>query len=190
MGQLEEKVRKRNRKANLKKFILSSVMAVGLLGVVMVAPNVLSAIKKAGFSPIKRQKESIKLSRDRLVKKGLLKYEGSFLKLTQKGEDVLRRLELVNFQLKKPRRWDGKWRVLIFDIPEKRKMVREQIRTMLIRIGFIRLQDSVWVYPYDCEDVTVLLKADFKVGKDLLYMIVESIEYDTALRKHFSLGLS
>ena len=54
-------------------------------------------------------------------------------------------------------------------------------------IGFIRLQNSVWVYPYDCEDLITLLKADFRVGKDVLYLVVEAMENDKEIRKHFRL---
>ncbi len=54
-------------------------------------------------------------------------------------------------------------------------------------LGFARLQDSVWVYPYDCEDLMALLKADLKIGMAVLYMIVEHIENDKHLRAHFSL---
>jgi len=77
--------------------------------------------------------------------------------------------------------------VLIFDIPEKRKGTREKVRRTLISLGFERLQDSVWVFPYDCEDLITLLKVDFKIGKDILYLVVESLEYDLPLRKKFGL---
>ena len=50
-----------------------------------------------------------------------------------------------------------------------------------------RLQDSVWVYPYDCEDIIGLLKTDIGVGKDLLYMIADEIENDRHLRENFGL---
>ena len=109
------------------------------------------------------------------------------LRLTAKGEQVLRRLELHDFKLRKPKRWDRKWRILIFDIPERRKGLRQKIRYTLKAIGFVRLQDSVWAYPYDCEDLVTLLKADFKVGKDLLYLIVDSLEYDKPLKEYFGL---
>jgi hypothetical protein len=48
----------------------------------------------------------------------------------------------------------------------------------------------VWVYPYDCEDLITLLKADFKIGKDLLYVITESIENDKWLRQSFGFPVS
>ena len=87
----------------------------------------------------------------------------------------------------RPKRWDRKWRILIFDIPEYRKGLRDKIRRTLGVIGFVRLQDSVWVYPHDCEDLIAFLKADFRVGKDMLYMIVEELEGDGHLKRHFGL---
>ena len=184
MGKMEKESKRRANRIKIKKMILQTVATAGLISVAMVAPNILVSLKKLGLIP---KRLNIKRSRDSLVNKGLLYYDGNFLKLTQKGERELRRIQLTDFYFKKPKKWDNKWRVLIFDIPEKRRKIRENIRTTLVSIGFIRLQNSVWVYPYDCEDYINLLKADLKIGKDLLYMIVDSIEYDKNLRKIFSL---
>ena len=187
MGELERRSRKKTQRANVQKIVLTSVAAAGVLSVALVAPNVLGAMAKLGLLPSARQNEIIKRSRTRLVKRGLLVYQDNKLRLTPKGEAVLRMLELHEFRLKRPKRWDGKWRVLVFDIPEKRKKTREQVRKTLLVIGFIRLQDSVWIYPYDCEDLLTLLKADFKVGKDMLYMVVDQLEYDAPLKTRFNL---
>jgi DNA-binding transcriptional regulator PaaX len=174
-------------RANLKKIILSTVAVAGAVGIAAVAPQALGAMAQLGLVPAKRQKEFINNSRSRLVHKGLLAYSDGLLRLTPRGEKVLQALEVRDFQLKKPKRWDGKWRVLIFDIPERRKGTREQVRRTLLRIGFTRLQDSVWVYPYDCEDLITFLKADFHIGKDVLYMVVDALENDQSLKRHFSL---
>lgn len=160
----------------------------GIISVGLVAPNVLGAIGKLGLLPNRRQKESINRSRDRLIEQGLLKYEDEKIRLTPRGEFVLCKLESNEYQIQKPHRWDGRWRVLIFDIPEKRRKLRDQIRRSLIDIGFVRVQNSVWIYPYDCEDLVTLLKADFRIGKDLLYLVVEHMEYDIAYKKHFGLS--
>ena len=91
------------------------------------------------------------------------------------------------FRLKRPRRWDGKWRVLIFDIPESNRFIRATIRQTLAAVGFICLQGSVWIYPYPCEEFVALLKADLRIGKRLLYMIVEELESDGWLKEKFNL---
>ena len=187
MGQLETESKKRTQRANLKKIILNTVAVAGALSVMAVAPNALGAMAKLGLVPTKRQKEFINTSRSRLVRKGLLVYKDGLLYVTPEGEKALRALEVRDFQLKRPKRWDGKWRVLIFDIPEKRKGTRERVRLTLLQIGFVRLQDSVWVYPYDCEDLITFLKADFHIGKDVLYMVVDALENDRPLKHHFAL---
>lgn len=187
MGRQEQESKKRTRRANLRKLILATVGIAGLLGVAAVAPNVIGAMGKLGLLPSKRQGEFIRTSRERLVRQGLLVYHGRLIRLTPAGKRALRRMQLEDYGSKKPKRWDRKWRVLIFDIPERRRRLRETVRRALATIGFERLQDSVWVYPYDCEDLIILLKADFHVGKDMLYLIVDSIENDRHLRQQFGL---
>ena len=193
MGRLEQESRKRTRKANLQKAILSSIFALGGLSVALIAPKMTKVLSRIEPEFMKNRfgKYSFNRSWNRLQSAGLICFEktqkGNFVYLTQKGEAKLRQLELRDYKLKKPKRWDGKWRLLTFDIKEKRKSLREKIRYTLKRIGFLRLQDSVWVYPYDCEDLIMLLKADFKIGKDVLYVIADSIENDIPLRRNFGI---
>jgi len=104
--------------------------------------------------------------------------------LTPKGDRYVQR-ELIRSTA--PKHWDKKWRIVIFDIPEKRKAKRHILRDSLIKIGFIKLQQSVWIYPYDCEELVVLLKADFQLGKEALYLIVDTLENDSSLKMHFHL---
>jgi len=99
----------------------------------------------------------------------------------------LAKWQRTNYKIKIPKKWDKKWRVIIFDIPEKKRKIRDHIREILIATGFIRLQDSVWVYPYDCEDVIGLIKTELRIGRYLLYMIVDQIEDDRFLRMDFDL---
>ena len=190
MGKLEIQSAKRTRKGDMQRAVLMTVAAAGFLSMALLAPNALQALAKLGILDIrgKRRKELINRSRDRLLDAGLLmRDERGYLRLSPKGEAKLRQLELHNYQLKKPKRWDMKWRLLIFDIPERRRYTREKVRNTLQMIGFERLQDSAWVYPYDCEDLVTLLKVDFKIGKDLLYIITDGIENDLMLRKRFGL---
>ena len=187
MGVLEQSSRKRTRNKNLQKIVLQTVAAAGFLSVALLAPNALQALRQVGLFPKHRQKEIFNSSRNRLVKAGLLAYEGKFIRLTAKGEAKLRQLERHDYKLARPKRWDKKWRVLIFDVPEKCRDIRDKVRNTITTLGFMRLQKSVWVYPYDCEDFINLIKADFKIGKDLLYLIVDSIENDREIRNYFQL---
>jgi hypothetical protein len=189
MGEIERKGKKRALKRNLKGIILKSIAAAGLIGIAIAAPNMLGALRKYGLTQSPYDYGNIVRARKRLIKQGLVSYEGSVLRLTDKGSRFLQLLEAKETLGKKPRRWDGRWRVLIFDIPEYRKNLRNKVRDIIRTVGFTQLQKSVWAYPYDTEDLVILLKADLKIGKDMLYMIVDELEYDSPLRKHFNLPI-
>ncbi len=75
----------------------------------------------------------------------------------------------------------------MFDIAEKRKAIRIRFREAMREAGFLHLQDSVWVYPHNCDDFIQLLKADLHLGREVLYVIVERMDNDAWVRKHFKL---
>ncbi|MFA6552143.1 MAG: hypothetical protein WCT19_01430 [Candidatus Paceibacterota bacterium] len=191
MGNMEKELKRKIRIGKIQKIILNGLKAVGLLGLVIIAPNMIRALSKLGMLP-KNGKMAYK-SLNRLCSCGLVKFVEEngkkYLRLTEKGKLELVLIEAKNFKLIKPKKWDGKWRIIIFDIPEGRKWLREKIRRTLNAIGFVKLQKSVWVYPYDCEDLITLLKLDFKVGKDILYIIADTVENDKNLKKSFGLQL-
>jgi len=184
----------REKYAKVQKVILGTLFAAGVVSLTVFAPNAIQVLKMfdGGRKRKKDPKYVVRNSINRLKEKGYISFEktarGTFARLTSKGEARLRLIEAHDFNIKKPARWDGKWRIIIFDIKEKRKGLRDKIRLTLTSIGFVRLQDSVWVYPYSCEDLIVLLKADFKIGKDVLYIIADSIENDGGLKEHFGLS--
>ncbi|MDO8565075.1 MAG: hypothetical protein Q7R67_00380 [bacterium] len=187
MGKIEEKSRERGNRRHLQRLILEVIADVGMLSVALMAPNVAKAMHKLGMAPRKRQGEYVSSSASKLVKRGLLYYDGKRYCMTSKGEDILRRWEFANFRLERPKKWDKKWRVIIFDIPERKRLIRDQIRDLFKTAGFYHLQDSVWVYPYDCEDILTLLKSEMGVGKNVLYLIVDELENDKHLRNFFDL---
>jgi DNA-binding transcriptional regulator PaaX len=187
MGEIEVEGRRQSRRNLLRHIILSSVQAAGLLTIMAVAPNVVGALHKLGIVKTNRQEESARRSFKKLLDQRCIELVDGRARLTRKGEMELFRLKGLATLVQKPKHWDRKWRVLIFDVPEYRRPIRDKIRRTLDSIGFARLQDSVWIYPYDCEDLIILLKADFKIGKDVLYLVVESLEGGASLRKRFGL---
>src|SRR3989344_7352891 len=189
MGRLETEVRHQIRRTKINNALIATAAVVGGVAVAAIAPNVLGAVTKSKY--FRQRKYQLKSSLSRLISAGYLVLinDGGRkrIRLTHKGEKYAALMGEGKLVPKKPRRWDQKWRLLIFDIPERRRKTRTQIRATLVSLGFSRLQDSVWVYPYDCEDLITLLKADFKIGKDVLYVIADKIEYDAPLRAKFGL---
>lgn len=189
MGELEERERKRIRNTKIVRAVLTTVCVAvaGGLNPQMLVRGVLKELK----TPERKRRavqSTIIQARKRLIEQGLLEWENDRLRLTKEGKKMLQLFSVKDFKLKVPKRWDKKWRILIFDVREERKILREKIRRTLSSIGFVRLQDSVWIYPYSCEDLITLLKADFKVGKELIYIIADEIENDSWLKEKFCLN--
>lgn len=72
--------------------------------------------------------------------------------LTPKALEKILKLDIEKSDKKKRR--DGKWQMIIWDIPENFKKTRERFRTALRLLGYQQLQKSVWVNPYDVEKQT------------------------------------
>ena len=192
MGNLEQSVKRKIRLAKIQKAILYTIIAVGVLSSPFAATKILKELRRGGWKETKRNPHyTINNSIKHLLQSNLIYFEetpkGKFIRLTKEGESYLRLYTEFGHQLSKPKKWDGKWRIVIFDICEERKTLREKLRNTLREIGFIHLQHSVWVYHYDCEDFITMLKVDFKVGKDILYIIADKIENDFGLRQRFGL---
>ncbi len=183
-----------SRDSNIQEVVMKALMGAGLISLALVAPNALKLLKSVISSKQREYKKSYINNRviKNLKQKGLITFEntskGTFVKLTSKGESVVEKLKYGSLQIKKQKRWDKKWRVIMFDIKENRRKTRDLFRRQLQGLGFIQIQKSVWVYPYPCDSVVKLLKADLAVGKDILYMTVETLENDGWLRKEFGLG--
>ncbi len=189
MGTLEKENKKQIRATKIQKAVLATIAIAGVISVAAIAPNVLQVLKLFGADKkSKKYKDSIYNSRRRLIENSLVEYtKNGLLTLTPQGIKTLSRFERHEFKIEKPKKWDKKWRILIFDIQERKRKVRDQIRITLNQIGFVKLQNSVWVYPYDCEDLITLLKADFSIGREVLYIIADKIENEKPLLSHFRL---
>ncbi|OHA90333.1 MAG: hypothetical protein A3F53_00030 [Candidatus Zambryskibacteria bacterium RIFCSPHIGHO2_12_FULL_48_10] len=187
MGKLEEENKKIIRRTEIQEAILLTVASGGRLGASLLVPRVLNILLDLDLPSSPRKNEVIRSTASRLRSKGLIKFEHGHYELAKDGKEILERWRREDFKLKKPKKWDKKWRVIIFDIPERKKAIRDEVREIFKQAGFYHLQDSVWVYPYDCEDVIGLLKTDYGIGRDLLYIIADQIENDKYLRMEFDL---
>ncbi len=107
----------------------------------------------------------------RLRERGLIDFvsnEKLALRLTEKGKDLIS-WNSLNISSKK---WDGKWRIVCFDIPEERRIARDLLRSKLKELGFVQWQKSLWAVKKDC---TVMLRKFIKdVGIGDWVMVIES----------------
>ena len=109
----------------------------------------------------------------------------SFFHLTPKGRlSILKFLHLENIRSKK---WDGRWRIAIFDIPEGRKKTREYLRHKLKYLGFSALQESVYITPYPVTAELDHWLSERGMRKYFRYLTVTEIDNEESLKKDFGL---
>ena len=187
---MEISSRKRKKRQDIQNAVLATIAIAGLLAWTAVAPNTLQLLR---YLPKEKWNLAYRArtAAGRMVVKGYATWvekDGKkYLRLTNAGHKALA-LEQAKVALKnQKKKWDGRWRMIVFDVPERRRKVRNRLRAVMREVGFVRLQDSVWMYPYDCEDFVALLKAELKIGKDVLYAIADTIEHDKSLRRQFNL---
>jgi hypothetical protein len=178
----------RAKRARVRDAVLLSLYGGAAVAMMVAMPNAVRLLKY--IDPQSRRKRDpnsrIREAFRRLEGSGLIgKDARGRYALTEKGRHAA---ALSAFLAKpKPRRWDGKWRIVIFDVWERRRKVRDELRRRLQGAGFVRLQDSVWVTPYPCEDLIAYVRTELKLGPGLLYIIADGIEGEARLRRRFKL---
>lgn len=184
------------RKMALQRNILKFLYAGGILTTALVAPKLLSLLGPPDRSKPRRKElyQRLTEARYRLKQRGLIQEEKrggrTYLRLTEKGSASIEKILAREYRIPGQIRWDGKWRILVFDIRENRKRARNLLRRLLKGVGFVRLQDSVWVYPYPCDEFMELVRAHLASGVgELRSFVAEALESDRHLREHFDLEI-
>ena len=86
-----------------------------------------------------------------------------------------------------PERWDGSWRVVAYDFPEEERSRRNSLRYILSKSGYLQIQKSVWIFPYDVSLLTELLAKDVIIAKHTVFMKA-SVSGDKKHKKHFKIS--
>lgn len=126
------------------------------------------------------------LYRSKFIDKDIDK-NGLMLSLTEKGKLKALNYQLYNIKNKKEK-WDGRWRMVAFDIPEKYKRGRDALRQRLKNIGFCELQKSIFVTPYNCKKEMMLLIEFSKLDKYVRFGVLEFIDNENYFKKVFKLS--
>ena len=177
--------------ANATEIALAMVAVVGILAVGAMAPNVVQLLKSypqtKHYSPKQLRKAYHNLKSTGLIEIKINQQGESLVCLTKKGEQKLTNLDLDNLIIAKPKKWDGKWQVLMFDLPVRFRKAREALRWKIKDLGFLQLQKSVWVYPYPCIEELLFVAEFFGVTKYIEILTVEKVLRETELKKYFDL---
>jgi len=113
-----------------------------------------------------------------------LKNGQKFLEITKHGQ-----IRTLIFKATRQRqvKWDGKWRLVTFDIPEDFRNERNKLRKLLRTAGFFKLQASVFISPYQLNREAISYLKETGLVDYIRILRVDEIDYDKDLKKHFNL---
>lgn len=194
--------KKRKNSENIDNHPLSLTVAKTLLAVLAdITTGTIKAFFPHPYSHIFCEHAHKKLDRDSvyaglyyLKKRGLIKVyrkngEQNFI-LThvgkKKSQPCRTTFKFADFFIGPSKHhWDGKWRILIFDIPEKLRRYRDFLRTELSSLGFYQLQKSVWVHPLPIPEAFWKEVIDPGLLSFVRIGVLESINQEAELKDYF-----
>ncbi|MFH1750037.1 MAG: CRISPR-associated endonuclease Cas2 [bacterium] len=167
--------------------ILDSLI-VGLDKAITITEDIIYPYK--GFDPRKLYRKNynyLKANRNLEEKQYIEKIGKDKFQITLLGKLEILKVQnrKINFELKD---WDGKWRILAFDIPEKKRRIREKLREYLIILGFKLIQKSIWITPQKIDFHELQPLFEEKIKEKLLFIITDKISEEKEMRKFFGLG--
>ncbi|MEK7629135.1 MAG: hypothetical protein AAB394_01250 [Patescibacteria group bacterium] len=107
--------------------------------------------------------------------------------LTDKGKQRAITFNIDNMEIKKPNIWDKKWRIILFDIPEKKRQARDVLRETIKRLGFYEYQKSVFIHPYPCQDEIDYIVEYYEIRQYVRIVTATELDNEIHLKKIFGL---
>lgn len=160
----------RSMKLRLLAFI--ALEGIGFL----FAPNVWSKRRLMGYGSGYLSTSVYRLEREGLIHRRKAA-KGFILELTKEGKNFLEKKKAaLSRDRSRSKKWDGKWRFLIFDIPEKSRKFRDEFRKTLKTLGFGMIQKSVWISPHNHDARMKKLINSSTLAEHIHFFTVEKIE--------------
>ncbi|KKP32809.1 MAG: hypothetical protein A2312_04440 [Candidatus Staskawiczbacteria bacterium RIFOXYB2_FULL_32_9] len=172
--------------------ILSVLILASLMTIAITSPYFIVNLLKEFKGLRKYPKKKVYDTFYRLREQGLIKFENSggqiFISLTEKGKRKVGWMQINDLKIEKSKKWDKKWRMVMFDIAQMKRQYREALRGKLKQLGFYLFQKSIWVIPYECKKQINMLKKFFGLKDSEIRLItIDDIGEDRELRNFFKL---
>jgi hypothetical protein len=181
--------------ATATKLLLASLALGGIAFTGAVLPvifKMFEGLRDHQGNSVKYSKKKVANALATLKRKKLIKItkekDGKFsVKLTNQGRKRLVKMSLESVSIKKPKKWDGKWRIVFFDIPVEFDAARGALRYKMKEMGFKQFQKSVWIIPFECEDEILFISEIFGVEKYVEIITTEKILHEESIKKAFKI---
>jgi DNA-binding transcriptional regulator PaaX len=182
----------RKPKSEIVKDLFKWLLMAGVIYLAASSPYFVLDLQKNFKRWRKYQRKDISNTFARLKRKGYINIEKKnhqiYISLTEQGRKKAGWFQIDALKIKRPKKWDKKYRIVIFDISQLKKIYREALRGKLKELGFYPFQKSVWLHAFDCRDEIELLKEFFGLSDEEMRLIIaEDIGKDTKIKQFFKI---
>jgi hypothetical protein len=132
-----------------------------------------------------RYNRAVATLRKRRYAKLIRKGDQLVLEVTADGERRLAKMQIDTLRIAPQKRWDKKWRIILFDIPEKQHYSRKLLRQKLAALGFFQFQQSAFVCPYPCEDELDVITQYLNIQEFVTFFTTDSLGYQEINALHY-----
>lgn len=168
--------------------ILTVLELGAVVGTSLVAPNLLQVVGKS-LGKNEKQKELRTvihyMKRQRLI---TVSESGDqyTVTITTKGRKRSLQARFDELSIETPEKWDERWRLVMFDIPERHATSRKALTNKLQQLGFQLIQKSVWIHPFPCQEVVEVCKVVYpNIGPYTIYLEADYVSDQYTLLKQF-----
>lgn len=188
------KCTKRSKPINV---LLDTLEGAGVISLSLIAPNLAKGFGKTyiGYLDKKQKNREAKYLLNYMKRQDLINIEevggGQInIRITSKGRLRLKKTKYESLEIKKPKKWDKRWRIVMFDIPNGYDMQRRNLVAKLQEMGFKMLQKSIWVHPFECRDeIEVIKNFSPEIAKYLIFLETDNLDIHNKLTKKFKAQL-
>ena len=107
--------------------------------------------------------------------------------LSEAGRRRALAYKIDDMKIEKQHSWDRKWRIVTFDIPERKRRLRDTLRSRLRQLGMIEFQKSIFVHPYPCDDEIDFLVELYHARRFVSKLTAESVDNGLHYKHKFGL---
>ncbi len=173
--------------------VMKAVVVTGSISMVLLAPNILKLIDPAtrkfldSLDDRAREREMNRCLRYALREKLITENYQHGITISKKCKKRLVQRDYDTLVIDKPKTWDGKWRLVLFDIPAIHNKNRAQFTKKLRLLGFQPLQQSIWIIPYACKTEVHFVADSLNISKYITYIKTSHIDHEESLKDRFSI---
>lgn len=131
-------------------------------------------------------KQATERSLKSLARNGFIILSGEEIILTNEGKKILEYLEIDEITLG-DKKWLGVWHSVAYDIPEEKKSERNIFRNKIKNLGFLYLQASLWVCPYECKEEIGMIADRLTLSENIIYLTTSKVPRESLYKNKYGL---